>query len=258
MNRLYYIILALGSTFLAGCKKDKIQLYTDIARIQFGPEPSVYYSSSRVYADTVKSQTFAYLGTNVVVDTVYFDIYTMGLPADTDRNFVIRQEQVPGAINAVPGVHYKAFDNAEVIRYYVIKAGTTHSKVPVILFRDTSLKTNSVALKFSLVENAFFALGQQGLLWRKVVFTDKLIKPTAWSGSRESQFYGAYSEAKHRFMISATGQKWDQDFMAEINKYTERVQYWMGVVKSALAAYNTANATSPIIDEITKQPIVFP
>jgi len=259
MKRLYYIILALGCTFTVACKKDQALLYTDIARVQFGPEPSVYYSTSRIYNDTLKNQSFAYLGTNILTDTVYFDIYTMGLPSSKDRNFVLQQEQVSGAVNAAPGVHYKAFDNPEVSRHYVIKAGTAHRKVPVILFRDASLKTSQVTLKFRLVENGDFALGQPGLLWRKVVFTDKLIKPAAWSGSNESQFYGAYSEAKHRFMISATGQKWDQDFMSRLNGgITEPVQYWMSVVKSALAAYNAANPTKPIIDEVTNQPIVFP
>lgn len=259
MKRLYYIILALGCTFAAACKKDKALLYTDIARIQFGPAPSVYYSSSQIYNDSLKSQSFAYLGTDILVDTVYFDIYTMGLPSSADRRFVLQQEQVPGVTNAVPGVHYKALDNPDVSRYYMIKAGTAHSKIPIILFREASLKTSQITLKFRIVGNGDFAPGQPGLLWRKVVFTDKLIKPAAWSGSNQTQFYGAYSEAKHRFMISATGQKWDQEFMSRLNGgITEPVQYWMSVVKSALAAYNTANPTKPIIDEVTNQPIVFP
>lgn len=261
MKRLYYIILALGCTFALACKKDKIQLYDDIARIQFGPQPSVYYSSSRVYDDTVKNQTFASLGTNILVDTVYFDIYTMGKPTSTDRHFVLKQEQVPGAINAVPGTHYKAFDNAEVSKYYVIKAGTAHSKVPIILFRDASLKTSMATLKFRLVENGDFALGQQNLLWRKVVFTDKLIQPTKWSGFYQTTYFGAYSEAKHRFMITATGEPWDEAFLNEqifppAGGDTERLLYLLSVIKSALAAYNNSH-TSPMVDE-NNQPITFP
>ena len=261
MKRLYYIIIAVGCALGMSCQKDQALLYTDIERIQFGPVPSVYYTSSRMYADTVKNQTFASLGTSILVDTVYFDIYTMGLPKDKDRSFFIQQEQVPGVINAVPGVHYKAFDNPEVSRHYVIKAGTAHSKVPVVLFRDASLKTSTATLKFRLVENGEFALGQQNLLWRKVVFTDKLIQPTKWSGTNQTNYFGAYSETKHRFMINATGEPWDEAFLNEqifppSGGDIERLHYLLSVIKSALAAYNNSHP-SPMVDE-NNQAITFP
>ncbi|WP_293301107.1 DUF4843 domain-containing protein [Pedobacter sp. UBA4863] len=259
MKRLYYIFLALGCTIAVACKQNEPLLYTDIARAQFGPDPTVYYSSSQIYGDTLKNQSFAYLATDILVDTIYFDLYTMGAPSKVNRSFVLKQEQVYGTTNALPGVHYKALDNPEISKHYVIKAGATHHKVPIVLFRDVSLKTTAVTLKFKLIDNKDLALGQPGLLWRKVVFSDKLIKPAAWSGSNQSQFYGAYSEAKHRFMISATGQKWDQEFMNYLNgAFTEPVQYWMSVVKSSLATYNAANPTNPIIDEVTNKAIVFP
>lgn len=259
MKRYYmFFIWSLFSACFISCKQDSLLLYEDIARIQFGPRQAVYYNSSSKLADTLKNYSFAYSGVEKVVDTVYFDIYTMGLPQDKDRSFLLEQIKVENVKNAVPGVHYKAFDHSDNKSLLRVKAGQSHAQVPIVLYRDASLATEEVLLKFQVVQNDYFQPGQQELLWRKLVFTDKLIKPSSWTGTLESNYYGAYSEAKHRFMITVTGQKWDEEFMSEIRVYTEIMQYWVGQVKSALAAHTASNPNSPIIDENTKQPIVFP
>lgn len=250
MKNFKYILIALVCVCsIQSCKKSDDFLYTDIARIQFGPAPQYSYLYAYTFSDSSKVESLTALNTATLVDTVYFDIYTMGKVSDQDRAFVLKQEQVNGQYNAVPGVHYKAFTDPDVTKNYVIKAGQVHSRIPIILLRDASLKTNSAVLKFNIVANDNFQLGQEQLTWRKVTFTDRLSQPAAWNAQAVSLWYGKYSEVKHRFMINATGQKWDQDFLTMIIKDNQLQQYWISVVKSALAAYNNAHPGNPLIDE---------
>src|SRR5690606_15583252 len=140
---------------LMACQKSKELLYTDIARIQFGPAPARIPEVSVPTADTLKTQTFVYLPSTVLIDTVFFDIYTMGHLSDRDRPFKIKQEQVKNANNAIANVHYKSFDNSDALAQYVIKAGTSHSRVPIVLLRDASLRERAYVLKFVLEENEY-------------------------------------------------------------------------------------------------------
>lgn len=247
MKILKYILIPVICVFALSCKKSGDFLYTDIARLQFGPEPRFLYSS--IIRDSLKRQTFVYLDNTALVDTIYFDIYTMGNLSDKDRTFALKQEQVNGEYNAAPGVHYRAFTDPDVARLYVIKAGQAHSLVPVILLRDASLKSNSVMLKLSIVPNENFQPGQEQLLWRKVVITDHIVQPAAWTPFLTSMYFGKYSEVKHRFMIDSTGQKWDEDFLTMIAADTQQMQYWLGIVKSALISYNKAHPLKPLEDE---------
>lgn len=244
-----YIILITLSLLQTACKKDSGLLYNDVARIQFGPAISVYYSSSQNYADTVKSQTFVYLNNAVKMDTVFFDIYTMGDISDKDRSFALQQENVPGAFNAVAGTHYKALNDPEMLKKYIIPAGQAHALVPIVLLRDESLKTQSATLKIVLSANENFQLGQAQLLWRKVIFTDQLSQPSAWTASASTTYFGKYSAVKHRFMIDVTQQKWDNDFINALIADTQFQHYWMGVVKSALVKYNNEHPGNPLKDE---------
>lgn len=254
MKNLKYIpalFLGLSMVFQA-CKKDAYQFYSGIARIQFGPSQNLLYTSSGTYKDSLKSQTFAYSDISKVVDTVYFDIYTMGDIYSNERAFKLRQELLPGENNAVPGTHYKAFDAPALAGLYTIPAGQNHSRVPVILMRDASLRSKSITLKFRIEENENFKFGQEDLLWRKLVFTDKLSKPATWNIG----MLGKYSEVKHRFCISATNQKWDDEFITKIVVDVQAQQYWMGKVKIALLEYN-AQHTTPLTDE-DNEVVIFP
>jgi hypothetical protein len=254
MKNFKYILIALICICTLSCKKSDDFLYNDtIARIQFGPALQVFYRPANTFSDSLKLVSLTSLSTDILVDTVYFDIYTMGKVSDMDRRFALKQEQVVGGYNAVPGVHYKAFTDSDLAKNYVIKAGQSHSLVPIILLRDASLKTNSAVLKFSIVANDNFQPGQEQLIWRKVIFTDRISKPAAWTASAATTYYGKYSEVKHRFMISHTGQLWDDAFLNMIIADTQLQAYWIGIVKSALAAYNKAHPgppPAPLIDEV--------
>ncbi len=250
-------MVVMACVALASCKKDQYYLYNDVARLQFGPDITRIYTASYNLTDTLKPATFYYDAPAKTRDTVLFDIYAIGGTSTADRPFKLEQVQVTGANNAVVGQHYLSFTDASISKNYVIKAGTIHSFVPVVLLRDASLKTNTVVLKFNIVANESFQLGEKSNLWRKVEFTDRLSQPAAWNASSTQYYYGKYSVVKHKFMIDNTGLKWDQDFMNALPNDYAQLQYWVGVLKTALITYNAAHPGSPLVDEFGEL-VIFP
>ncbi len=255
--RVYTFIL-LSFFSLTACQKSKELLYTDIARIQFGPDPAKIPNVSQATADTLKTQTFVYLPSFIFTDTVFFDIYTMGRLSDRDRPFKIKQVQVKNAKNAIAGKHYKAFDNPEIAALYVIKAGTVHTRVPIVLVRDVSLRDEAYVLKFEVEENDCFRLGQADLLWRKVIFSDLMMRPSIWNEMYSNLYFGTYSEVKHQFMVDVTEQRWDQEFITKILMDTEQLHYWLGMLKSALIEENRGKEVKDHKRDEFGHLIVFP
>lgn len=249
MKILKYILIAMVVLAVASCKKDQYYLFNDVARIQFGPDASRIYTASFNLADTLKPFTFYYEQASVKEDTVLFDIYAIGGVTKTDRSFTLKQEQVPNVNNAVAGTHYVAFTDPRVSKFYTIKAGTVHAFVPVIVLRDASLKSSTAVLKFNVVADGNFQLGEPKNLWRKVQITDRLSQPASWNASFSQYYFGKYSTVKHAFMIQVTSQKWDEAFIATTSSDYALLQYYIGVVKTALIDYNKNHPGSPLTDE---------
>lgn len=236
------------------CKKNGYMQFNDTDRLQFGPTPKFFYDSTKDLADTLKRSTFYYYNTDIITDTVRFDLYAIGSLSKHDRSFTLGQIQSPGANNAIPGVHYKAFSDPEVQKLYVLKAGQHHCEVPIILLRDASLKTSNVTLKFQIVANENFQLGEASKLWRKIEFADLLVQPTNW---KNFSSLGKYSMIKHKFLIDSTGQKWDQAFVTVTGTDTALLNYWINLAKIALNNYNMAYPDKPLKDEFGDA-VVFP
>jgi len=250
MKNLKYIIAFIAMAIMASCKQDAYYLFNDTARIQFGPDISFLYNPEASLRDTVKPHTFYYDNATVQQDTVFYDIYAIGGTSKNDRAFKLVQEQVPNAANAIAGDHFVAFDNSIVNKYYVIKAGSIHTRVPVIVLRHPDLKKKTVILKFNVVANDSFQPGEISNIWRKTEITDRLIKPLAWRAG-----YGKYSVAKQEFMIAVTGERWDQLFITTLALDME--SYYMGTLKIALADYNNSHPGNPLKDE-DGDLVVFP
>lgn len=257
MRALKYVIVAMVVLAFASCKKDQYYLYNDVARIQFGPETSRIYTTSYNLADTLKPFTFFYEDASVTQDTVFFDIYAIGGVSKADRTFTLEQEQVANVTNAIPGTQYVAFNDPKATKNFIIKAGSVHTRVPIILLRDASLKTSTPVLKFKVVANGSFQVGEINNLWRKVVFTDRLSQPAAWNASATQYYFGKYSVTKHQFMIDLTGEKWDQDFITGIMADYALLQYWTATLKIVLINYNNLHPGNPLKDE-TGEIVVFP
>jgi|GEM_PF-196670 len=240
-------LLGFFALSAGGCKEDPYELFDGPARLHFGPAPEAV-NLINYRPDTLRRQTFAYRDASVTRDTVYFNIYTVGHVGAADRPFVLEQIQLGGVENAVPGVHYLPFDHPDLTDQYVIKAGTAHRRVPIVLLRDASLKTKDVVLGLKIKPNAHFLEGEAARLWRKVEFTDRLSRPQRWSGTDEAVNFGPYSRKKHQFMIDITGFRWDDEFLGnEFLNLSFRI-YWMNRIKQE---WEDRFATNPneMIDE---------
>lgn len=257
MKKLKFLYLLIVLLSVYSCKKDQYYLFNDVARIQFGPELSRIYVTFANLADTLKPFTFYYEDPSVAMDTVFFDIYAIGGISKEDRSFTLEQTQVPNVTNAVAGKHYVAFNDPKATKNFVIKAGAVHTRVPILLLRDPSLKTTTCILKFNVIEDKNFKQGEMNNVWRKIEFTDRLSQPAAWNASATQFYYGKYSVVKHQFMIQSTGEKWDQDFMFGLPSDYALLQYWTGTLKIKLIEYNSKNPGNPLRDE-NGELVIFP
>jgi len=251
MKKLKYLFLLNVLFATISCETDDYLKYGDDARIQFGPAPRYIYNSSSQLRDTLKSYTFVYENVSVLQDTVFFDIYTMGRVSNVDRPFSIKQIQIEGANNCVPGVHYKSFDDPTVKNYYVIKADSTHQSVPIILLREPSLKEMTYSLKIEIEANEHFSLGESNKLWRRVDVADRLIRPNSWNSTIENSYLGKYSYVKHSWMVAQTGLKWDEEFISALSVNYAELAYWKAKFKELIKKYNNnpANPDIPLKDE---------
>ncbi|WP_167610836.1 DUF4843 domain-containing protein [Maribellus sediminis] len=235
-------------SLLTACEDDYLFYDRSNTLIQFGPEPGQIYNSSFNLADTIKTYSFVYEGSSVMRDTVYFDLYALGGPVDADRTFAIKQVMVNNEPNAEAGKHYLGFDDPEVAGLYTIKAGEVHLSLPLVLLRDESLRSGTYVLKIELEDDENFRIGDPDLIWRKLYFSDQLIRPTLWSIFEEYSF-GKYSEVKHRFMIDVTGEKWDDEFFSALYSDYSYLLYWRATMVTELSQYNSAHPNDPLRDE---------
>lgn len=180
-------------------------------------------------ADEPSSTTFTFMSrpAEVKQDTVWFTIDLIGFSSDRDRYFALEQilpkdtvtqdsvskpTDQPKPVIAQAGVHYLDFDSPEAKRIQRFPANAIRAKVPVVLLRDTSLKTKEVTLNFKLKVSDDFDLGYKEYQTRTVIFSDKLTRPSLW----QSYFWGDYGPKKHEFMIQATGKAWDDEYLKKV------------------------------------------
>ncbi len=244
-NQLMALLLLL---FLAACSED-YYLFDDMARLQFGPEAEHIYQTNYQFRDTLKSFTFVYEAPEKQFDTMYYDLYLMGQKAEFDRPFRLEQVQGANTSDAQPGKHYVPFDDGGLKALYVIRAGETHVRVPIVLIRDTSLQEEGVMLQFQLVANEYFELGDHRLIWRKAFFIDKFIRPTLWDAFLTSSYLGPYSTVKHQFMIEQSGERWDEEFFTQIYNEFSTLLFWNARLKQLLIDHNNVNPGQPLRDE---------
>lgn len=233
----YYKLL--GSIFaclaLISCNQENYLLYESESRLQFGPEPEYIYRTDdhSVWGDTLQSYTFIYLDESVMEDTVWFHLHTMGSLSDEDRPFRLEQIELEGEENAVAGVHYRAFDDPAAAELYVIPKNSAYRHVPIIVKRDASLSGKTVRLRFQLVANEYFQLGDPRFLWREVIISDQYVKPSKWMDA----YVGEYGNEKMKFMIQESRLRWDDDcFLNSLNDGS--LPYWSIKFKELLQKRN--------------------
>lgn len=234
-----YLAFIISAAFLCACNQDgQYQMYESESFIQFGPDISLTYLPSRIFNDTLKTYTFIYDPETVTKVDVFFDIYALGGPQDRDRPFVLRQINIDGVLNAIPGKNYVAFDSEEMKDHYVIPAGEVHTLVPIRIMRTQG--DDVYTLQFELVRNDEFAPGDTKLIWRRIEFTSTLQKPASWD--IWESYFGIYSRVKHEFMIEVSGYRWDEEFIVKFHSDSSLRSYWQSVLTLAINELNAARA----------------
>lgn len=245
--QIFFAICLFG--LLPACQEEEYHFYSGEEYLQFGPEIQYQYRENYEYRDTLKTYTFAYESSEVVQDTIFFDLYTVGGPKDYDRPFKLVQVEIPDTVNCEAGKHYIAFDDAQIADEYVVKAGVAHMLIPIVFLRHESLEENVYVMKISIQENEHFKIGDPNFVWRKISVSDQLVKPNMWNPTFEKHYFGKYSRVKHRFLIETTGQKWDDEFITEAATDMTAIQYWQAVGAREIAAYNKEHPDDPLRDE---------
>jgi hypothetical protein len=235
-------------------------LYRDVARVQLKDTATL-------------ARTFVFKPDAVARDTVFIQVNTIGEMKDYDRkigivqvpelvdslvrdpatNEVVDTLRVERARRAVPGVHYVAMDDPEMVSLLVIKANTVSTMLPVILLRDASLKEGSYRLRLQIVASDDFLPGEVMFRSRAIQFSDRLERPNFWDVQNvERSQFGAWSVRKHQFMIDVTGENIDDEwYNTKIRQGAGSLVYFPGVLqhyrvvlKTALNVYNSDPANT--------------
>jgi len=178
---------------------------------------------------------------DVQSDTVWLEAKTAGFVRDYDREFALEQVQVDGAVNAVAGVDYVAFDSPEAQRIQVVKAGESQFRVPVVVLRSSNVKSKDVTLKVRFKENQNFKKGFTMMQTRVISFTDRLSKPAVWDECGLDDIFGEYGDVKYQLMIDWSGKSWSDEFILEnYNKDKAYLSYMAQVFAKRLAEDNAA------------------
>ena len=249
----FFGVLLLVSCLLSltSCEKDLEVYNTETCRLNFYYNLNNRSDFNESLARTAYS--FIYGSSDRQRDTLWFPVQTMGFTSDRDRPVVL--EQIPSdGIQAVPGKHYVAFNDPSVSNLYIIPAGKATTKLPVIILRDPSLKSETVTLKFAFRENEYFKLGFEEFSTRQIEITDMLSEPSKWNeaypipgleryfpryANHLSDFFGAYGVVKHQFLIEQTGKKWDDEYIeALITGDSNYLKYLVRKMSQRLAEVN--------------------
>lgn len=233
MKRLRYL-LGILIFFQFSCK-DELPVWEDeTARIHFGKiddkdDLTSPINYSFVYSPSARKQ-----------DTLYLRVNTSGFVVHRDRKVNLSQVVLDSVDNAKPGIHYVPFETDEINGDYVVPADSVTALIPIVLLRDTALVREQVVLAVRLGESSDFQLGVRQEIERIILISDYLTKPRGWNSDIERNYFGIYSQVKHRFMIQMSGKAFDEDFFKEElgnDKYIKI--YYRDFFQEKLRIYNT-------------------
>ena len=226
-NRFFiYTMILMGSLF-AACEEDLKPYAEDTCWVYFDLIGS---------ADTLQSRTFVYAGGDAETDTVWIPLKTIGMVTDFDRPVTLTQVQGEG-LNAVAGTHFVPFNDQSLSAEYVIPAGKSTVELPIVLKRDASMLTDRVLVEFTLTANNYFTPGFVGPQTVQIWVTDQMERPSYWpvaSDATLNKKIAPYDPVLHQFLIDATGNKWDDEYIGTLGlyegflntSYGEKWAYW--------------------------------
>lgn len=229
------VSICIGMLLLcAACEKDLSRYEIEQDRLNFILDAM---DRDAVNPPTLR-KTFVYDPADMVRDTVYVTVNSMGFVRDYDRYFKVEQvlENPDSVFNAEPGVHYVSFDDPEVSQMMVIPAGEMEGQLPVIALRDPSMKDTVTVLHLRIVANDDFLPGDPDRLNQTVEIADQLVQPEPAAVWRTC--FGAYGFEKHRFLIEHFDMNFDDATMKIFEADIQYGRYINGKAKNLLALEN--------------------
>lgn len=190
----------------AACEKDIARYETEQDRLNF-----VLEDERNDINPPIIRKTFVYDPADVVRDTVYVPVNSMGFVRDYDRYFKVEQvlEKSDSVFNAEPGVHYVSFDDPGVSSMMYIPAGEMEGQIPIIALRDRSMRDTITVLHLRIIPSDDFLPGDPDRIDQTVEIADQLVQPTrGWT-----TFFGVYGFEKHRFLIENFNMNFDDATM---------------------------------------------
>lgn len=179
-------------------------------------------------------KTFVYDPESLTRDTIYVPVKSMGFLRDYDRFVRFEQVKLDSVFNAESGVHYVAFDDAEVKDLMFLPAGQETAEIPIIVLRDPTLRDTVVVLQLRIVENEYFKLGDLNRVEVLVEIGDMPMKPANWLS-----MFRTYGRVKHRFLINYFGWRFDEE---TFEMFKSDYLYAMTIRTKAQTELNRVNA----------------
>jgi hypothetical protein len=187
------------------------------------------------------SYSFFLQGPTVMRDTIFIFIRTMGLPSPEARPFRMMQANAGDSTAAQAGVHYLPFDSAAEIMY--VPARAIDAYMPVIVLRDTSLKTKEMRLEITIAENEYFKPGIQDNTKFTLKLTDFAVMPASWS--TWGIFFQTWGPQKMLFLTKSLG----IDFNEPAPREFDVLMYYGGWAKDLLKKYNDEHPDDPLKED---------
>lgn len=175
--------------------------------------------------DSLSRFTFALGSKDIVVDTLWIEVRTMGFVVDSSRGFKLKQTEFinkkegENLKQAKAGIHYVSFDDPNFTKYCQIPAGDNNVMVPIIILRDSSLKEDKYYLQIEIDSNYNFVPGYAPNRKRTIQMSDQLTKPKAWDWYVDYNFLGLWGPVKHQFVMDVLGKVVDDNYFKELVNY---------------------------------------
>lgn len=228
-----YISLLIATFLISSCEENQMDNYKN--------EPAIYFEHNSQQADSINFSFFS-LDNAIKRDTINVRVALMGLPTDHDCPIKLVQTNIGKPDAAVAGVHYIAFDNDEVKRFFCIPAKAVYVDIPIIALRDISLSAQEKRLELAVSANENFKVGIDDWKNFTVVLSDLTTKPKLWDTYWKYYFGVSWGAVKMRFIIQSTGlNQWEN----RISDYSYLL--WLSsTAKQALLDYNLAHPDAPL------------
>lgn len=182
MKKLNILIASL--VLMVGCAKDNIDFY--------GETEYIFFANT---STNVIEYSFAF-NPGADQDTIPLVIRLIGLPTSIDRTVSIVVD--PDNTSALDSDY-------DLPTRAVLRAGRVADTIPLVLHNSERLALEKFTLRIAIVENENFLEGPETNRYVDVLFSDIIARPIWWNNIVTTNFLGAYSDAKYRLFIEATG-----------------------------------------------------